>query len=116
MSGPIILTAWRGGTFGLRVRVADRCRFAGRHKVEIILPRIRRPSQRLTANITPSFWGIYPKSRICPEFRSAVIGKWLKECNLFPWPGGWPPKFEAKVSGLGEVVEIMERVPDGPAG
>ena len=110
MNGPIILTAWRGGTFGLRVRKADRRRFTGRYKAEIILHRIRQPQQRLTVNITLSFW------RNCPEFRSAVIGEWLKECGLFPWPLGRPPRFEVKVSGLGEVIEVMKCVPDGPAG
>ena len=110
MSGPIILTAWRGGTFGLRVRKADRRRFAGRRKVEIVLPRIHQPQQQLTVDVTPSFW------RNCPEFRSAVIGEWLKECGLFLWPVGRPPRFEVKVSGLGEVIEVMKCVPDGPAG
>ena len=101
MSDPIILTAWRGGTFGLRVRKADRCRFAGRREVVIVLPRIRQPSRQLTVDITPSFW------RTCPEFRSADIGRWLTERRLCPWPFGQPPRFEATVSRLGEVVTIV---------
>ena len=104
MSGPIILTAWRGGTFGLRVRLEDRCRFAGQCKVVIILPRTHRPSRRLTVNVTPSFW------RNCPEFRSAEIGRWLAECRLCQWLAGQPPRFEAKVCRFGEVVKIVRRV------
>ena len=104
MSDPIILTAWRGGTFGLRVRKADRCRFAGRREVVIVLPCIRRPSRQLTVDITPSFW------RTCPEFRSADFGRWLTEHRLCPWPFGRPPRFEAKVSRLGRVVKIVRQV------
>ena len=98
MSAPIVLTAWKGGAFGLRVREEDRHRFAGRCEVMIILPGIDRP---VTANITRSFW------RKCPELRSAEIGRWLKEHCLHPWPKGQPPKFEAKLSCLGEVVVKM---------
>ena len=109
MRDPIILTAC-GGMYGLRVPPGDRCRFAGRHEVEIILPGIDRPSQRLMANITPSFWRSRtdPK-RCCPEFRSWEIGRWLAECGLLPWPEDRPPHFTAKVSHLGEVVEIVGR-------
>ena len=93
----IVLTAWKGGTFGLRVREADRDLFAGRCKVMIILPGIDRPSRQVTANITQSW-------NECPELRSAEIGRWLKEHCLHPWPKRQPPKFEAKLSCLGEVV------------
>ena len=102
MRDPIILTAC-GGIYGLWVRPEDRCRFVDRLKVEIILPGIDRPSQRLMAKITPSFW------RCCPEFRSREIGRWLAECGLLPWPEDRPPHFTAKVSHLGEVVEIVGR-------
>ena len=100
MSAPIVLTAWEGGTFGLRVRKADRYRFAGRCEVVIILPGLGRPSRQVTANITQSW-------NECPELRSAEIGRWLKEHCLHPWPKRQPPKFEAKLSCLGEVVVQM---------
>ena len=51
----IVLTAWKGGTFGLQVREEDRYRFAGRRKVVIILPGLGRSSRQVTANITWSF-------------------------------------------------------------
>lgn len=105
MNDTIILTAWRGGTFGLRVQPEDRRRFDGQREVVIILPRTHRPARRLTVNVTPSFW------RNCPEFRSAKIGRWLEECGLSPWTAGQPPRFEAKVCRLGEVVEIVRQIP-----
>ena len=105
--GPIILTAWRGGTYGLRVRIADRHRFLGREEVHIVLPVPPREPIGFVATVRPSFW------KNCPEFRSAMVGEWLAERGLLPWPTGRPPRFEAEVAGFGSRVRIVRPVPRG---
>jgi len=79
----IIVSAWRGGTYGIRISMQDRGIFKREWREVILLLDGKR---RVRVRISDSFW------RRCPELRSKHIGEWLREKGLIPWPKGSPPK------------------------
>jgi hypothetical protein len=78
------VTAWHGGTYGLKVQTGDRDRFFDRGWQDLIL-ELQGQGQAVVT-VSPSFW------RGCPELRSADIGWWLQQNGLAPWPHGQPPR------------------------
>ncbi len=78
------VTAWRGGTYGLKVQTSDRDRLFDRGWQDVIL-ELQGQGQSVVT-VSPSFW------RRCSELRSADIGWWLHQNGLAPWPHGQPPK------------------------
>lgn len=72
-----------GAGYGLRIRASDRDRWFDRSwdRVEIDLDNGSQASVRLSK----AFWGS------CTELRSVVIGRWLLEHGLAPWPRREPP-------------------------
>jgi len=78
----MVVTGWKGGSYGIRV---------GRRNVRKHFPpdweiiEVVIDGQPHIFSLTPTFW------TTCPEFRGAVIEKWLKKKGLAPWPPGKPP-------------------------
>lgn len=81
----MIAKAWRGGTYGIRVRRPNARKHFDRSwshiDVEIDDKFHRFP-------LSGTFW------TTCPEFRGAVIPGWLRRNGLIPWPRGCPPQVE----------------------
>jgi hypothetical protein len=79
------VSAWRGGTYGIRFSKDDRDAFVDRDakSVKVVLAGWAGPSR---VKVSKSFW------KKCPQLRSAEIGRWLKARALAPWPEGRPPK------------------------
>jgi len=81
------VVAWSngGGTYGIRVREADRdrhfCRRWSNIEVEI-------GGRLLEFRLTDSFWCD------CPEFRGREIREWLAAGGFIPWAKRHPPAFE----------------------
>ena len=89
----IVLTGWRGGTFGFRVSKQDQEFFRELSKVKLELPNPRGASCQIEIKLSRSFW------RECPELRSKEIGGWMFERGNWPWPKGKPPRYKAKMRG-----------------
>jgi len=81
----MLATAWRGGTYGIRIGAEDRAQYFKREWVSVI---VEIGDQAHTLNLSPSFWNR------CPELRSVVIERWLRAQGHLPWPKGEPPQFE----------------------
>ena len=83
-----VATAWKGGSYGLKVSIADRDRYFEKSWKSVFL---ELPNGRYAeANIDkPSFW-----NDSCRELIGSEIGKWFKDFGLVPWPKGSPPKIE----------------------
>ncbi len=79
----MVVKGWKGGGYGIRVgRRNVRKHFVPDWKIiEVVID-----GQPHIFHLTPTFW------TTCPEFRSAVIEKWLKKKGLAPWPPGEPPE------------------------
>jgi len=75
-------TAWKGGSYGIRVGRPNAKQFFPRHwkDIEVTMGR-----QTCIFPLTSTFW------TTCPEFRGATIETWLKSHRLIPWPQGNPP-------------------------
>ena len=86
----MIVTAWKGGSYGIRV---------GRRNVRKHFPpnwksiEVRIDGQPHIFKLTSTFW------TTCPEFRGAVVEKFLKKNGLIPWRPGKPPKLRLLSSG-----------------
>ncbi len=89
----IVLTGWKGGTFGFRVSKQDRKFFRQLSKVRLELPNPRGEPCQIEIRLSQSFW------RECPELRSKEIGGWMFRRGNWPWPEGKPPKYKAKMKG-----------------
>ena len=89
----IVLTGWKGGTFGFRVSKQDRELFHGVPKVKLELPNSSGKRWQIKIKLSPSFW------QKCPEFRNKKIGKWMSCRGDYPWPKGHPPKYKAEMTG-----------------
>jgi hypothetical protein len=95
-------TAWKGGTYGLRIQRADRGRHFDRHWDEVVIDL--DGEVEVTARLTPTFW------TTCPELRGAEIGRWLRRHQLAPWPKGRPPRFAFRhISGNRFAVSLADR-------
>ena len=60
----IVLTGWKGGTFGFRVNKQDRKFFRDLSKIKLELPNPGEEPYRIEIELSQSFW------RECPELRS----------------------------------------------
>ena len=89
----IVLTGWKGGTFGFRVSKRDQELFCELSKVRLELPNRDRGSCQIEIKLSQSF------RQKCPEFRSKKIGKWMSWRGDYPWPKGHPPKYKAEMTG-----------------
>jgi len=78
-------TAWKGGTYGVRVGSRNVAQYFERQWdfVEIELD-----GEYHRVSLSDSFW------KRCPELRSVTFGDWLQRRGLRPWPKGNPPKLE----------------------
>ena len=103
MKTTIVLSGWRGATFGLRLSKKDRdALLRGLDKITLKLPLIGGRTQSLEISLNASFWSS------CPEFRSRDIGAWMKQRGDYPWRSRQTPKYRARVTGGVIEVENME--------
>lgn len=101
MKTMIVLSGWRGATFGLRISKKDRdALLRGLDKITLKLPLKGGRTQSLEINLNVSFWSS------CPEFRSRDIGTWMKQRGDYPWRSRQTPKYLARVTG--RVIEIVD--------
>lgn len=89
----IVLTGWKGGTFGFRVRKEDQELFRKLSKVKLELPNLGEEPCQIEIKLSQSFW------RGCPELRSKDIGGWMFRRGDLLWQEGSPPKYKAKMKG-----------------
>lgn len=88
-------SAWSsgGGTYGVRVGVANRDRYFEPSWAEI---EVEIDGQPHRFALTPGFWNK------CPEFRDSggtAIRDWLRQHHTLDWPKGEPPRFQLKPLG-----------------
>ncbi len=81
----MLVTAWKGGTYGIRVGLPNVRQYFRRswRTIEVEIDSLNR-----TFRLSRTFW------TTCPEFRGKVIGAWLTKNKLAPWPRGKPPQVE----------------------
>ncbi len=80
-----------GAGYGIRVSRSDRERY-----FDATWPSVRLHIEEeieASIDISPSFW------KCCVELRSQMIGKWMLDRNLAPWPKREPPAFEMEPIG-----------------
>ena len=85
------VTAWKGGTYGIRVGNDNARRHFPKHW-DAINVEIDGTSHEFTLS-KRTFW------TTCPEFRGVVIKEWLERKGLLPWMPGQPPEFELEHLG-----------------
>ena len=91
----MIVTAYNNGAhsrngtgYGFRVSIDDRDEHF-KPEWDVILLELEGEPQPAEVTLNKeSFW-----SEDCREVISPVIGKWLRERGLAPWPQGNPPRF-----------------------
>lgn len=86
----MIVSAWYGGTYGIRVGIDNARRFFDKSWAHI---EVEIEGVFYRFNLSQTFWST------CPEFRGGPIPNWLKSQGLVPWPRGNPPKFELNPLG-----------------
>ena len=97
MGTKMIVTAWKGGTYGIRIDKKDRKHFSGKTSIRL---KLQGDDKVFSVNVSKSFW------KNCPELRSANIGKWLKRNRRLPWGKGHPPKLELKQQGRSNYFDL----------
>jgi hypothetical protein len=80
-----------GGGYGVRISRKDREKYFQREWPSVTVELEEWGTTE--ANVAPSFW------RSCTELRGKVIGKWLLDHGLAPWPKGNPPKLKLEPMG-----------------
>ena len=106
------LTGWKGGTWGFRISPNTRRRLFGplrrrlqREPVAFELPPTGTELVHVRSPSSSSFWNR------CPEFRSAGIGRWMRQRGEAPWPNRQPPGYAAELSvGSRIKVKIRKRI------
>ena len=90
----IILTAWKGGGYGLKISLRDRDRYLRRSDGTVIIELPDGDSWiEVPCNIDKNaFW-----TGNCREMISKEIGKWMQKNLYAPWEKYKPPKFRAAV-------------------
>jgi len=84
------VTGWRTGTgFGIRLNYRDKYFKRVWKSVKIQLDS----GVTFEANLSKSFWGS------CPEIRNKLIGKWMIEERIAPWPENNPPNLKLELIG-----------------
>jgi hypothetical protein len=76
-------TAWKGGSYGIRVGRSNAKKYFPRHWQDI---EVTMGGNTYSFPLSATFW------TTCPELRGAVIEAWLKSHSLIPWPKGSPPR------------------------
>jgi hypothetical protein len=79
----MICSAWKGGTFGIRVGKANVHKYFQRNWASIV---VIIDGKTHVFNLSKAFW------TNCPEIRSKTIGVWLHKYRLDCWPKWNPPK------------------------
>ncbi len=79
----MIVTGWRGGTYGVRIGKRNVRTYFDRSWNEI---EVEIDGKAYKLPLRNTFW------TTCPEFRGSVIGVWFKQNKLIPWKPGKPPK------------------------
>lgn len=80
----MIVTVYKGGSYGIRVGLPNVRTYFNRHWKNI---RVRIGGTFHSFPLTKTFW------TSCPEFRGVVIRQWLLRRGKSKWPKGRPPKF-----------------------
>jgi hypothetical protein len=88
----MIVTGWTDGSpsnvtgsgYGIRLSRKDRDKYFQRGWLSVTIELEGWGATKAT--LAPSFW------RRCTELRGKVIGKWLLDHGLAPWPRGNPLK------------------------
>ena len=80
-----------GAGYGVRIRYNDRDRYFQRSwgSVEVVLDS----GGIIGVSLSEKFW------TTCPELRSSVIGRWMLELGVIPWPKYKPPEFDLEPIG-----------------
>lgn len=105
MTHELVLTGWRGRTWGLRVPAPHRRVFEDnrvRLEREPVVVELPGMNGRLRVCLSSSFW------RGCPELRCAVIGRWMRSRGEAPWESGRPPRYRASLVVGREIVLRLE--------
>lgn len=79
----MVCTAWKGGTFGIRVGSKNAQQYFKPGWTHI---EVKIGNNFHYFNLSTTFW------TTCPEFRGKEIGDWLHRQSLAPWSRGNPPK------------------------
>lgn len=102
------VTAWKGGSYGLKIKIEDRDNFFQRNWKYVNL-KLPNDLDAFAVNVDKkSFW-----NKTCHELIHKNIGAWLKDSGLAPWKKGHPPKFEMICDGANNfrlVKQIKEAV------
>lgn len=101
LKASMIWTAWKNGknSYGFKVFITDRDAYFDRNwqAVDIELP-INKEVLLIRCNINKdSFW---KAEKPCLELINKDIGYWFGSQQLYPWPKGKPPKFNAVKVGV----------------
>lgn len=86
----IKVTAWSngGGTYGIRLaKTSVKKHFSP----ELQTVEVEVDGQRQVYRLRKTFW------TTCPELRGGVIGQWLQQTGLAPWPKGEAPVLALEV-------------------
>ncbi len=78
-------TGWKGSTYGIRVGKQNAEHYFDRRWKTI---EVEIAGHFHSFSLADTFW------TTCPEFRGVVIGQWLDDNGLIPWPKGKPPQVE----------------------
>jgi len=94
-------TAWKGGTFGIKISAKGRDKHFRREWKTMRL--MIASFGNITVNIDKdSFW-----KKTCHELISVHLGNWMMAEHLAPWPHGHPPKFTLRPTSPG-VFEVSK--------
>lgn len=86
MSDRFRASAWKGGTYGIRVPPGERDRYFDPSWTMVKLELVADGGTTMVrVPLSASFW------RTCSEVRHQAIGRWLRDQGLAPWPKGHPP-------------------------
>jgi len=80
-----------GAGYGVGIKRRDRDRYFQRNwgSVEVVLDS----GKAVDISLSEKFW------TTCPELRSAVIGRWMLNQGVIPWPKGKLPEFDLEPVG-----------------
>lgn len=81
----MIVSAWYGGTYGIRVGKRNAQEYFSKEWSEI---SVEIDGEVYSFKLSSTFW------TTCPEFRGKPITNWFKKLNATKWPKGNPPRFE----------------------
>lgn len=75
-----------GGGYGIAIVPEDRDKYFRKTWISVI---VELDNQKVVGvTVSPSFW------EGCPELRSKMIGRWMLDYGLPPWPKGRLPRFQ----------------------